>query len=201
MQRIVAGRAITRHQVLLAVAIMGALLIAVAAAPAAADPPASSGVVQRFVAQDFVAFPDFEHGLAVFVNVSRDDLCDASGGPQADWNVLLVTSPSSAELMRVQAPEMPIYLYRFTGAPEGPCVEEIEDDPALTGTVDAVINDNELCPCQNNRTNSFGDRGVGTVYDGAGSAWHYSWNWRALIDQEDMFRVASEKYVLHPVGG
>ncbi|HEX6228365.1 MAG TPA: hypothetical protein VFZ41_02760 [Solirubrobacterales bacterium] len=191
-----------RHRTRLTVTIATALAALVASAgPAAADPPASSGVVERFVAQEFLLFPDFEHGLAVYVNITKEEVCTGTGGPQADWNFLLIASPSSAELIRVQAPDQPIYLHRITGETQGPCDPNIEDEPAFVGTVDVVLNDNELCPCQNNRTNSFGDRGHGVVYDTDGGAWHYSWTWRAQINEQDEFRVVTETYVLHPVGG
>lgn len=200
MTRITAVRG--RHRTRLALAAAVALTgLVVLAGPASADPPASSGVVERFVAPEFLLFPDFEHGLAGYVNITRDEFCTGSGGPQADWNFLLITSPSSAELIRVQAPDQPIYLHRITGEIQGPCDANIEDEPSFVGTVDVVLNDNELCPCQNNRTNSFGDRGHGVVYDADGGAWHYSWNWRAQINQQDEFRVVTQKYVLHPIGG
>lgn len=183
----------------LAAALLAAL--AVLAGPAAADPPSSSGVVERFLVPEVLLFPDFEHSLVAYVNITRDDFCSGSGGPQADWNILLVSSPSSAELVRIQAPEMPIHLHRFEGTPLGPCDPAIEEEPSLVGTADVVLNDNELCPCQNNRTNSFGHRGHGTMSAPDGAAWRYSWNWRGLIDKEDGFRIANEQYVLLPVGG
>ncbi len=48
-----------------------------------------------------------------------------------------------------------------------------------------------------NGTNSFGDRGEGTVRDASGDAWHYSWVFRALLDRNLMYReVVPDRSVL-----
>ena len=179
--------------------VAGAVVFGALASPAAADPPASSGVVERTAGPDFLLFPDLDNGFVVFVNISREDFCGA-GGAQEDWNFQFVNSPSAAQLLRIQAPDMPIYLHRFSeDVPPlgGPC-EDSQEEPAFVGTVSATLNDNETCPCQNNRTNSFGHRGEGTVYSmGDGGAWHYSWNLRVLVDKNDEFRVTTEKFIFH----
>src|SRR5262245_30657757 len=52
-----------------------AAMAVVFAVPATANPP------ERFQEPIFLLFPDTENGLAVFVNITRDDYCDweASG--------------------------------------------------------------------------------------------------------------------------
>jgi hypothetical protein len=179
------------------------LLAAGLTGQATADPPESSGIVARFLHPGIVLFPDPEHGLAVFVNMSRKDLCSGAMAGEVDLDFKFVDTPSSAQLELMKGSNVPVYLHPIDGAPPpSPCHEAIADKPAFVGTVDIVSNDNETCPCQNNRTNSFGRRGGGTVYSTAdGSRWHYAWHWRFLIDKNDEFRVATQSYRLHPVGG
>jgi len=171
------------------------------ASPAVADPPDSSGVVERLVIPDFTLLADVDEGLALFVNISRDDLCD-SGDPQEDWNFHLVNSPPGALVARIQAPDVPIYLYPFNeDVPPfvGPC-EDTQEEPAFVGTADVTLNDNDVF-VSGGRTDSFGNRGQGIVYStDDGSAWHYSWTARYLIDRDGVFTVAVENTSLHPIG-
>jgi hypothetical protein len=171
------------------------------ASPAVADSPDSSGVVERLVVPDFTLFADVEEGFVVFVNISRDDLCD-SGDPQEDWNFHLVNSPPGALVARIQAQDVPIYLHPFNeGVPPlvGPC-EDSQEEPAFVGTADVTLNDNDVF-VGGGRTNAFGQRGRGIVYaTDNGSAWHYSWTSRALIDKDGVVTFAAENSSLHPIG-
>jgi hypothetical protein len=169
--------------------------------PAAAAPPDSSGVVERLVIPDITLFADVDEGFAVFVNISRDDFCD-SGEPQEDWNFHVVDSPPGALLVHRQAQDVPIYLYPFNeDVPPlvGPC-EDTQEEPAFVGTADVTLTDNDVF-VSGGRTDSFGEAGRGIVYaTDDGSAWHYSWTNRLLIDRDGVFTVATENSNLHPVG-
>jgi hypothetical protein len=171
------------------------------ASPAVADPPDSSGVVERLVIPDITLFADVDEGFVVFVNISRDDFCD-SGDPQEDWNFHLVNSPPGALLGLRQAEDVPVYLYPFNeGVPPlvGPC-EDTQEEPAFVGTADVTLTDNDVF-VSGGRTDSFGEAGRGIVYStDDGSAWHYSWAVRLLIDRDGVFRVATENSSFHPIG-
>ena len=184
------------------VALMAILAAFVAfASPAVADPPDSSGVVERLVIPDFTIVLDADEGFVVFVNITRDDFCD-SGGPQEDWNFHLVNSPSGALVARIQAEDVPVYLHPLNeGVPPfvGPC-EDSQEEPAFVGTADVTLNDNDVF-VSGGRTNSFGQRGHGIVYAADdGSAWHYSWTSRAHIDKDGVFRFTAENSSFHPFG-
>jgi hypothetical protein len=80
-----------------------------------------------------------------------------------------------------------------------PC-DGSEPDAAFSGDMRVMVNDNDG-PNEGKRANSFGDRGLGTMYDEGGAAYHYSWNFRALWNPDGTeFKVTTEKFNLHPIG-
>jgi hypothetical protein len=203
MRKLFASRSHAGHWGSRLVALMAvpAAFVAVAS-PAAADPPDSSGVVERLVVPDFTIFLDVDEGFVVFVNITRDDFCNEVGGPQEDWNFHLVNSPTGVLLARIQAEDVPIYLHPLNeGVPPfvGPC-EDSQEEPAFVGTADVTLTDNDVF-VSGGRTNSFGQLGRGIVFaTDNGSAWHYSWTLRALIDRDGGLTFKVETSSFHPIG-
>lgn len=183
-----------------------ALLITVTAAPVKADPP------DRFDFPFFVVFPDVENGLVVFWNITRDAACEweASGfagpPPVIELTPVMIKETGKGALVGSVQAVRPIELWNFDDdVPPlvGPC-EDTDDQtgPWATGIVRVTANDNDL-DVSGTRTNSFGDRGQGTVFDIEGGRWHYSWTFRAscVVDCELDFSVQAEHTNLKKMGG
>jgi hypothetical protein len=184
-------------------------MVLAVAGPVSADPPLESGVVVR-IPEDtggFGVFPDFVNGYWVFSNVTRADFCewfnDQDNQPfptnQSPDQVQLVFA-SDALVVSVHAGG-PSALHAFTGPDPfvNPC-DGSEPDAAFSGDMRVMVNDNDG-PNEGKRANSFGDRGLGTMYDEGGAAYHYSWNFRALWNPDGTeFKVTTEKFNLHPIG-
>jgi hypothetical protein len=172
--------------------------------PAEADPPPSSGVVQRFiVTEGFGVFPDFENGFWVFANITRQGFCAwLAGGmveppPALTEDFIQEVDTGSALVVLVKPGIFPIALHPMT-SPDDPCGGS-EPDSWATGEAQAIINDNDV-EVSGTRTNSFGDHGQGTVVDADGVAWHYSWNTRLQIKKDGEFRIVSEVRTLKKAG-
>jgi len=186
------------RQSLIALAVL-AMLLTAAVAPASAAPP------QREEIDVFTITLDVEHGLVVFWNITRDNFCawESSGfeGP-----------PPVESLMRAQFVETGkgavVVLARGTSVLElwtldegadlsGPCQDTDEQaGPWAVGSARSILNDNDL-DVSGSRTNSFGQRIVGTVSETAnGSVWRFSWTVRLSIDRDGEFRLVAENFTL-----
>jgi hypothetical protein len=172
-----------------------AVLTVVLAAPATAQAP------QRLEEPIFLLFPDTENGLAVFVNITREDYCAWEAGG-------FVGDPPVGELVESQVVEtgkgalvgsfravVSVELWRLD-ADVPPLVGPCEDTDGqagawATGTAHIAANDNDI-DVTLTRTDSFGDKGQATVHDAAGDAWHYSWTFHARISKDDVFTVLVE---------
>lgn len=179
------------------------LLLTAALAPAAAAPPEE---VEEPV---FIVFPDLRYNLAVFWNITRDDLCDwvdsGFAGPPP------VTQPVSVQFNELTTGAVVIsfkataHLELWQLDPDadlsGPCEDTAGSaGPWATGSAHVVNNDNDLF-VSGTRMNAFGERAQGTVMDAAGTTYHYSWVFRALIDRDEEFRVVvPDRSVLVPRG-
>ncbi|MDP9269863.1 MAG: hypothetical protein M3P14_02590 [Chloroflexota bacterium] len=173
-----------------------ALLLTVAAVPVSAATPERS--------QDpiFLIFPDLNYNYVVFWNITRDDFCAwQAGGFQGE--------PPVTQLVPAQYNETPtgpvilswsatshIELWTLDANADlsGPC-QDTDDStaPWAVGTARAANGDNDLSHSDSvaaglNRTDSFGNRGEGTVWDANGDAWHYSWVFRAVFDRNLIYR-------------
>ncbi len=182
-----------------------AMLVAVGAvSPAAAAPPTMSGVVVRVpdATDAFAVFPDLENGYWLFINVTRSGFCqwflDQENEPfptSLEPHAFQFVGAGDA-LVWLAGGHASIFLHPF--ADFDPCAGS-SPAAALTGAVKILVNDNDL-PGDAKRGNSFGDRAQGTLTDAAGIHYHYSWNFRAVIDREDtIFKVATENYNLRPI--
>lgn len=179
-------------------ALLGAvtLLMTLAVVPAQADPPEQADV--PFI----VLFPDFEHDVAVFWNISRDDFCAwLADGAQGEPPAIEPVSASfhetgqGAVVGSYQATRpLELWVINDPANPVGPCEDTAgQDGPLAIGHAKVTSNDNDL-DVSGTRTNAFGDRGRGTVVDGDGGQWHYSWNFTATIDQNGEFNVRTENH-------
>lgn len=177
----------------------------VMAVPGHADPPE---VVEEPI---FIAFPDLENGVAVFWNITRDDLCAwAAGGFVGPPPVIEPVTASFHEtgqgaLVASFSATRPLELWNFDDdVPPliDPCVDTDDQSGAwATGPVSVNANDNDF-DVSGTRTNSFGDRGQGTVVDGDDARWHYSWAFRAtcVVDCETDFSLKVDHTILKKKG-
>lgn len=134
-------------------------------------------------------FPDVEHELVVFWNVTRDAFCEweasgFEGDPPAEEliTVTLVETPSGALRGMFQATGyLELWPLDDDADLSGACQDtDDQTGPWAVGYANLKANDNDI-PGETLRNNVFGDRGDGVVYDGDGQAWSYSWEFRAII--------------------
>jgi hypothetical protein len=185
------------------VAALAVLALGLTAQTAAAPP-------ERVELDDFFPlFADVEDGLALFVNIGRDEYCAWVGGgfvgpPPVDEtiSVKLNETRKGAVVASFQG-DLSIELWRLDpDVPPlvDPCVDtDAQSGPWATGSAHVEANDNDFDGSLT-RTGSFGVRGQGTVEDASGGTWHFSWTNRLQITQDDEFRERSVNFNLHPVG-
>lgn len=177
------------------VAVIGCALFAAGAA--AADPPGSSGAVERVVVSDsFGVFPDATNGYWVFANIEREDFCAWVGGGEVgpppalrDELLQLVNTGAGAIILLGRLDESAIALHAMTG--DDPCAGSAPD-PWAEGTARVMLTDNDA-EFSGGRTNSFGDHGIGTVVDATGQSWRYTWVHRLQLSRDGEFRVVVDK--------
>ena len=176
-----------------AIAVLSMLALA---APAAAKPEATQEAW-------FQIWPDVEHQLVVFFNISRDDFCawqesDFEGDPpvtallDGSFNqtpkgaiVFSVGGISSLELWRMD-PDAEL---------TGPCEdtdglhESFADGSAMYGYHDNDLDHGfSVFELGLSRSNAFGESAQGRVTDAAGMNWNYSWTTRTVGDKTFDFR-------------
>ena len=178
-------------------------------APASAAPPERG---EEFL---WSIFLDQEHGLVAFWNMTRADYCeweasDFDGDPPVDHliPIMLVFEPSGA-IKTSWGDTAPLELWALDEDADfsGPC-EDTDDSnsPWAAGSAMNMGTDNDLAhdeSVENGlfRTNSFGQRGNGSVTDGDGGTWRYGWTFRAVYDNDLEFRaVVPDNTVLAPGG-
>jgi hypothetical protein len=186
-----------------------AVLLAVAltfawAAPAVAAPP------ERTEEVVVDAFPDLENGLAVFVNTTRQDLCDwvdsgAVGSPPGLVPISIQTKETGKGAVVVSGRGVvPIEVWRLDDdVPPliGACEDTDEQvGPLATGTARVGFTDNDA-DVSLTRTNSFGGRLQATLTDAGGNTWRYIHTYRFQIDRDGEFQVRAENYNLRWTGG
>lgn len=191
-----------------------AFVLAVALLAIAAVGPVSAAPPERVDEPIFLIFPDFTNGYVVFWNTTREAFCaweaaEFEGDPPA---LQLVTAtyhqvPSGPIIFRWAATGY-IELWAFDADADfsGPCADtDDQTGPFATGTAHVSSNDNDLdhdasVEAGVQRSNAFGERGQGSLIDGSGMAWAYSWVFHVVGDNAGEFRVLAERAVLHPRG-
>jgi hypothetical protein len=172
-----------------------AMLLTLSAAPASAQPHEEEVAL-------FSIFPDTAHDVVVFWNITRDDYCaweasDFEGEPPVTTLVVaqVLDTPTGAVMARHQTTSSLELWTLDEGADlSGPCQDtDDSSEPRATGSATVSSTDNDLFHDDSvemglHRTNSFGERGQGTVVDASGQAWHYSWTFQAQLDQDNEFR-------------
>ena len=180
-----------------------ALLLTTAVAPAAAAPPEESEE------PIFISFPDLTYNIAVFWNITRDDLCEwedsgfAGPPPVVQLIPLRLNEVRSGAVIGSFNATSHLELWQLDADADlsGPC-QDTDDStgPWATGSARVSGNDNDLF-VSGTRTNAFGDRGQGSVVDAGGTEYHYSWVFQALIDRAGEFRLlVPDRSVLRPRG-
>jgi hypothetical protein len=146
---------------------------------------------ERVEAPLFELFPDFDDGIAVFWNITRDDFCGWVDGGFAGPPPVQQLIPASTreagpngELVGQYrgTSSVEIWLINDPDNPVGPCEDtEGQDGPFAVGEAMGQGNDNDLDNV-GPRRNSFGVRGQGKVTDVNGDDWHLNWTFRNQCD-------------------
>ena len=153
------------------------LLIATLALPALADPP------EQVDDPLFLIFPDVENGLVVFWNVTRAGFCawEAGGfiGPSPALEDVTISFHETGQgvLNGSYHETRPLELWNMDEGADlsGACQDtDGQSGPFATGDATVTASDNDV-DVSGTRTNAFGERGQGKVFDSDGGAWHYSW--------------------------
>jgi hypothetical protein len=156
-----------------ALVVMVALLLAVLALPAQADPP------EQFETDAFNVFLDSENELVLFWNTTRDAFCDWVDsdfeGPSPVIELVAVREVETGKGAIVGSfrATRPVEMWTLDEGADlsGPCADtDDQSAPWATGEITVNANDNDLV-LTGTRTNSFGDRGHGAVVDAAGCPW------------------------------
>jgi hypothetical protein len=185
-------------------ALLGAvtLLVSVAVIPAQAAPP------EQTDEPIFLLFLDSENDLAVFWNITRDDFCqwvdDGFPGPPPVGELVPARTHETGKGALVGSFNATRHIELWNlddpANPQDPCLDtDGQAGPWATGHADVSSSDNDL-DVSGTRTNSFGDRGRGTVEDDNTDLWRYSWNVTAHIDKDFEFTVPAENFNLQKKG-
>jgi hypothetical protein len=177
-----------RRLVLITVAV-GMLLAGAAQASAAPreDPP---GPVSRFTEPFAVALEDPADQLVALGGPPPEQGCFGLGFEDNLAEFQIVELPSGPVKALVRDDDMPIFLYAASTTDElceavfGGAIPE----PIATGTVRVVLTDNDV-DVSLRRTNAFGFTAKGTLERADGTACAFSATFRALVTQQDEFRV------------
>ncbi|MGH2357752.1 MAG: hypothetical protein ACRDGJ_07020 [Candidatus Limnocylindria bacterium] len=179
-------------------ALLSALILA--AAPASAAPPEQSEE------PIFGLFPDLTNGLVVFWNITRDDYCAWEAGGFVGEPPVQELVPVTSHVTRMGAilltwsADSTLELWTLDADADlsGPC-QDTDDStlPWAAGSAQARYTDNDL-EVSLTRTNAFGDRAEGSVVDGDGASWHYSWAFRFTIDRNGEFVFHVDHTTLAP---
>jgi hypothetical protein len=165
--------------------------------PAHAEPPRSEEPI-------FLISPDEDNSLVIFWNTTRDDYCVWEEGgfvdPEPAIEPVTAISIETRKGAIVQSfhATRPIEIWQLDEGADlsGPCADTDEQTGAwATGDARVTLTDNDL-DVSGTRTNSFGNRGQGTVTDDTGGQWSYTWAFRAQLDRDGNFTVRVTDYDL-----
>jgi hypothetical protein len=181
-----------RRFVLITLAV-GLWLVGVAAPAGAAPPDDPPGPVIRFTEPFAVAFEDPADQLVALGGPPPELGCFGLGFEDNLAEFQIVELPSGPVKALIRDDDMPIFLYAAASIDElceavfGGAIPE----PIATGTVRVVLTDNDV-DVSLTRTNAFGYTATGTLERADGTACAFSTTFRALITQEEEFRVLVE---------
>ncbi|MBA2632120.1 MAG: hypothetical protein H0U86_03845, partial [Chloroflexi bacterium] len=175
--------------------------------------PVSAAAPERVDEPIFLVFPDFDNGLVVFWNTTREAFCaweenDFEGdSPALELVTATYNETSRGPVIFRWAAMGHLELWTLDDDADGSGACPDTDGSSelwATGTARVAVNDNDLdhdasVEAGLRRTNAFGDRGHGTVWDAHGGTWQYGWIFHALRDNEGGTRVPVERSFLHPI--
>ena len=182
----------------IAATLLAALLLSLSATAALAKPP------QQISEPLFINFPDPNNGVVVFWNITREDFCaweatGFEGPPPVEQNITqtLIETGKGAIVSRWSATRsLELWTLNEDADFSGACADTDDStEPWATGSATVRANDNDL-DVSGTRTNSFGDRGNGQVWDQTGERWSYSWVFRAHINRYGAFEVKVDRATL-----
>ena len=169
------------------------MLLAGAAQASAAPPEDPPGPVSRFNEPFAVSFEDPADQLVALGGPPPELGCFGLGFEDNLAEFQIVELPSGPVKALIRDDDMPIFLYAASSTGElceavfGGTIPE----PIATGTVRVVLTDNDV-DVSLTRTNAFGYTATGTLERADGTACAFSATFRALITQQDEFRVLVE---------
>jgi hypothetical protein len=157
-----------------------------------ADPPAESGIVERFSEPGFGIFPVFDDGVWFFANFdSLADICDPEGPMPANLTDLqLVLLPNGVIVATVAVGVVPIVVVPMVS--DDPFADACDNGEAIAwGSANIQFNDNDSF-ASGTRTNVWGETGNGTAMDADGNRYKVQWHGKFQFSEQQGFRIVSE---------
>jgi hypothetical protein len=174
------------------------LLVLTVPAPAMAEPPERTEDPWMNVSLDV------EHQLVAFWNITRADYCawaesGFTGAPPVDRLVpsQYIETADGAVVAKFSATStLELWALDADADFSAPCADtDGSSAPWAVGSAHLTGNDNDLF-VSGSRTNSFGGRSRGTVWDASGAGWRYHWTFRALTDRDFESRAVVDRSTL-----
>ena len=184
--------------------IIAALTIttALAASPVSAAPPVT------VLEPAFLITLNEELRLVSFWNITRQDFCEwEAGGFVGDPPVTNLIPSTEVEtgkgaiVGRINASAgLEVWALDEDADLTGPCQDtDDQSAPWGLGSMRWNANDNDL-DVTLTRTNAFGDRAHGVVFETAtGAGWAFSWTFQATIDRDETFWLRADNLVFRPL--
>lgn len=178
-----------RRSVLAVVFALVAIMVPISSA--SADPPAESGIVERFQAQHGFAIIEVpDDGVWILANFdSLDDFCEGPN-PAKPVSVQLVHLPNGVIVFRNNVGVVPIVVVPMES--DDPFADACDNGEAIAwGSWDVRVNDNDI-DVSGTRANVFGEHSNGSAVDSDGNHYKVHSHIKLQISKDGEFRVLSE---------
>lgn len=149
-----------------------------------AQPPTASGIVVRDERFAFFLTIDSKRGLTSIQGIDIVEAC--MGNPIFESAPIQeIHTPTGAIIELLKGENLTTSVWPFAGFS---CFLFTTTDPLAVGKSSVIRNDNDIL-LSGTRTNSFGWRGHGILYDGVGAAIRFHNNVRLLILKNGEFKM------------
>jgi hypothetical protein len=182
-----------RRSVLLVVFALVVFVVPVSAV--SADPPAQSGIVERFNAPGWNIAPLFDDEVWIFENFdSLADICDPEGPVPATLNnVQAVFLPNGTVVANVDVGVVPIVVVPMVNDPLNPFGDACDNGEAIAwGSANIQSNDNDVFGPSGSRAVVWGERFNGTATDADGNTYKVHYHAKFQYSESQGFRILSE---------
>jgi hypothetical protein len=182
-----------RRSVLLVVFALVVLVVPISSV--SADPPAESGIVERFDVPGWNVIPLFDDEVWIWGNLdSLADICDPEGPiPATPTSVQLVHLPNEVIVVNIDVGVVPIVVVPMVSDPLDPFADACDNGEAIAwGSANVQFNDNDA-DGSGTRTNVWGETGNGTAMDADGNPYKVQWHAKFQYSEQQGFRIVSER--------